>query len=367
MDFFDIYRQYRDKDITRLAEKAASQQVITAISKSRLSEGDFISLLSPAASGHLEEMAQKAHRLTVQNFGRVISLYTPLYLSNHCSNECVYCGFNVKNRMKRRTLSVDEVEREAQLIAETGLRHILILTGESSFKAPVEYVASCVERLRKYFSSISIEIYPLETEDYQKLISAGVDGFTMYQEVYDPDTYDSLHLKGPKKDYLYRLNAPERACRAGMRTVNLGALLGLEEWRREVFFLGLHARYLQDKYPNTEIGVSFPRIRPAAGCFQPKVEVSDKDLVQMILAFRIFVPRAGIAISTRENADLRDNLIRLGVTRMSAGVCTEVGGRLDGEGTESQFDISDERSVSEMKESIIKHGYQPVFKDWLHI
>ncbi len=365
MGFYDVYKAYQETGIGGWLKNTTPERVGAAVGKSRVSEWDFLAMLSPAAEQKLEEMAQQAHRVTVRNFGRVIYLYTPLYLSNYCSNQCVYCGFNVQNRVQRRTLSVDEVEKEGQIIAETGLRHLLILTGESRVEAPVDYIAACTERLRRYFASISIEIYPLEVDEYKTLISAGVDGLTIYQEVYDPVTYDQVHLKGPKKNYLFRLNAPERACQAGMRTVNLGVLLGLEDWRTEVFALGLHARYLQDKYPETEISVSFPRIRPAAGRFRPRAEVSDRNMVQMITALRLFLPRAGITISTRERAEFRDNLIKLGVTRMSAGSCTEVGGRLDGNGHDGQFDISDTRSVKEMKEAIRKQGYQPVFKDWV--
>jgi len=344
MGFSALYQNYQSKDIEL-----------------------FRSLLSASAGSSLEEMASKANELTVRHFGRVIYLYTPLYLSNYCTNQCVYCGFNVKNNLRRRTLTVAEVENEGKLIAETGLRHILVLTGESRQESPVAYIADCVSRLRRYFSSISVEIYPLEASDYETLIKAGADGLTIYQEIYDPVVYDRVHIKGPKKNYQFRLNAPERACLAGMRTVNIGVLLGLGDWRKEVFALGLHARYLQDKYPSTEINVSFPRIRPTLGGFQPEFPVRDRDMVQMILALRLFLPRVGITVSTREKAGFRDNLIRLGVTRMSAGSCTEVGGRLDGGGQDGQFDISDTRSVAEMKEAILKQGYQPVFKDWVAI
>lgn len=367
MKFSDIYHSCQDFDADEYINRVTPKQVREAIEKGELSEMDFMVLLSPGAEKNLEEMAQKAHRLTVRNFGRVIYLFTPLYLSNFCTNECSYCGFSIKSKLRRRTLSVDEVEKEGRLIAETGLRHLLILTGESRTKSSVEYIAACVQRLRKYFCSIVIEIYPLETSEYKLLLSAGVDGVTIYQEVYDPITYDRVHIKGPKKNYLFRINAPERACQAGMRAVNIGALIGLFDWRKEVFAAGLHCRYLQDRFPGTEISISFPRLRPAQGRYQPASAVTDKDLVQMITAFRLFLPRVGITLSTREKAVLRDNLIRLGVTRMSAGSCTEVGGRLDGDGHNGQFDISDKRSVREMKEAIHRLGYQPVSKDWLVI
>jgi len=312
-------------------------------------------------------MARRSQQLTFQHFGRVIFLYAPLYLANYCTNQCVYCGFNTRNKIARKKLSLEEVAREAELLAASGLKHILILTGESRIHSPVSYIRDCVKVLRNYFSSITIEIYPLEADEYKELIDAGVDGLTIYQEVYNEETYKNLHLKGPKRDYRYRLDAPERACSASMRSVNIGALLGLDDWRVEAFYGGIHAHYLQDKFLDTEIGLSLPRIRPHAGSFQPKCLVSDRNLVQIMLAMRLFMPRAGIAISTRERAEFRDNLVGLGVTKMSAGSSTEVGGYGLTEKTEGQFDISDERSVTEIKEMIYGKGFQPVFKDWQFI
>lgn len=331
-----------------------------------INEKDFLALLSPAAAEHLELMAQKAHQLTNQHFGRTIQLYTPMYLSNHCSNHCVYCSFSVKHHLMRKKLTLAEVEKEAESISATGLRHILILTGESPKHSPVSYIADCVKVLKRYFDSIAIEIYPLTTEEYQRLVDAGVDGLTIYQEVYDEGMYSKLHPQGPKKNYHFRLDAPERGCLAKMRGVNIGALLGLEDWRKEAFFTGLHANYLQNKYLDTEISVSIPRIRPNVGGFTPKFDVNDKSLVQIILAVRLFMPRAGIALSTRERAELRNNLVKLGVTKMSAGVSTEVGGHSDSEESSGtgQFQISDERDVEEMKTMLYKMGYQPVLKDW---
>jgi 2-iminoacetate synthase len=217
--------------------------------------------------------------------------------------------------------------------------------------------------LKKYFTSISIEIYPLETEEYAELVAAGVDGMTIYQEVYDQKIYEELHIAGPKRNYAYRFDAPERACQAGMRTVNIGALLGLNDWRKEAFITGIHANYLQGKYLDVEISMSPPRMRPHAGGFPPKVIVDDKNLVQYILAYRLFMPRSGITLSTREAAKLRNNLLKLGVTKMSAGVCTAVGGHTQ-RGSASQFEISDERSVAEVAAMLYQEGYQPVYKDW---
>ena len=328
----------------------------------------FSYLLSPDAESNLENMAQKAHELTLQNFGKTIQLYTPMYLSNYCDNQCVYCGFNIKNKVERRKMNLDEVEREAQFISATGLKHILILSGESRKVTPVSYLKECVGVLKRYFSSISIEVYPLTEQEYAELISQGVDGLTIYQETYDENVYGKMHLSGPKKDYRFRLDAPERGCKAGMRSVNIGVLLGLNDWRKEIFLLGVHAKYLQDNFTDVEIGVSIPRLRPQTGDFKAPYEVNEKNIVQMILALRIFLPRLGISISTRENAAFRENLLPLGITRMSAGSTTKVGGHTIGteEGL-AQFEICDSRSVDEIKEMLNKKGYQPVLKDWLHM
>jgi len=318
----------------------------------------------------LEEMAQEASGETIKYFGRTIQLYTPIYLSNYCDNSCLYCGFNANSKMERRRLAPEEVEKEAAFISRTGLKHILVLTGESRQMSPVSYIKDCVGILKKYFSSISIEVYPLTEAEYSELIGIGVDGLTIYQEVYDKNVYSVVHPSGPKSDYLFRLNAPERGAAAGMRSVNIGALLGLADWRKETFLLGRHAKYLQDKFPDVDISASIPRIRPqGAADFKASYKVSDKNLAQIILALRLFLPRVGITLSTRERPELRDNLIPLGVTRISAGSTTCVGGHTIGREGRSlpQFEISDSRSVNEIKSMLDSKGYQPVLKDWMHI
>ncbi|MFZ5592521.1 MAG: 2-iminoacetate synthase ThiH, partial [Bacillota bacterium] len=303
MSFYDeVYQPIRREIGEDFMHSVTAADVRRAIGKTWLNERDYLVLLSPRAEDFLEEMAWKAHRLTVQHFGRVIQLYTPLYLANYCVNKCAYCGFGAHNKIKRDRLTLAEVEDEARAIAGMGFKHILILTGESRHHSPVSYMRDCVQVLKKYFSSISIEVYPLTEEEYRELIFAGVDGLTIYQEVYDEAVYDRVHLAGPKKDYHFRLNAPERACRAGMRTVNVGALLGLHDWRSEAFATGLHAAYLQKKFPAVEVSLSPPRLRPEVGGFDPPVRVTDQNLVQYILAFRLFMPRAGITLSTREPA-----------------------------------------------------------------
>ena len=232
MSFYERYREYKNFDFEAFLNKVSEQDIIKIIGKERLTELEFLMLLSKRASNFLEPMAQKARKLTIQNFGKVIFLYTPMYLANYCVNQCVYCGFNITNKIKRRKLTLKEVEKEAQIISSTGLRHILILTGESRLESSVEYIKQCVEVLKKYFRSISIEVYPLEEGEYAELIEAGVDGFTIYQEVYNEEVYERLHIKGPKRNYRYRIEAPERACRASMRSVNIGTL-GLDDWRKD--------------------------------------------------------------------------------------------------------------------------------------
>ena len=364
MTFYDEIERYRSLDLTGMTEGFIPIHIEQILAKSEIHWQEFLGLLSPAATGLLENMAQAAHKLTIKHFGRTILLYTPLYLSNYCVNQCVYCGFNMANDIPRRKLTLHEVELEAQAISGTGLQHLLILTGESRQHSPVSYIADCVSVLRKYFSSISIEVYPLSIEEYAELISAGIDGITIYQEVYEQQIYERVHPAGPKRDYSFRLAAPERAGAAGIRTINIGALLGLNDWRHEVFFTGIHAAYLRNKFPDIEIGVSFPRMRPQFGNFEPEYRVSDSDLVQSIAALRLFLPRVGITISTRENAFLRDNLLKLGVTKMSAGSSTAIGGHTDAIDSVGQFEISDRRTVKEMREIISKAGYKPILKDW---
>ncbi len=364
MSFYQDYLTYKDIDIENFIANVNGDQVQRIIQKPVLNKSDFLFLLSPAAEPFIEEMAQRAHKISVHQFGRTIVLYTPMYLSNYCTNQCVYCGFNAKNKIERKQLTLEEVELEARAVSGTGLKHILILTGDAKNIASIDYLKDCLKILEKYFTSISIEIYALETTEYAELTSAGVDSLTIYQETYNETLYDEVHLKGPKKDYRFRMDAPERACEAHIRSVNIGALLGLYDWRYEAFITGLHAEYLQNKYPDVEFSISLPRMRPHAGGFQPEVITSDKNLVQIMTAMRIFLPRVGITISTRESAAFRDNIIRLGVTKMSAGSTTVVGGRTQDAGNTGQFDISDHRSVDEMMLSIRELGYQPVFKDW---
>lgn len=361
MTFYDELQKLKSFDFNR---PVSETQVQGAIHKPRLDPVDFWALLSPQAALLLEEMAQAARRLTLQHFGKTISLFTPLYISNYCVNSCVYCGFKTSNHIQRNALTLAEVEQEARQIAATGLKHLLVLTGESRRHAPVSYISDSIRVLTKYFSSVSVEIYPLTTQEYRELIRAGADGITIFQETYDEAAYAKLHPAGPKRDYRFRLETPDRAGEAGMRTIGIGALLGLENWRKEAFFTGMHGYYLQKRYPEVELSVSVPRIRPQVGGFKPLYPVSDRELVQVIQAFRLFLPRIGITVSTRENSVFRNHLMKLGVTRMSAGVSTAVGGHTKSANGTGQFEIADHRSVAQMQAAIALQGYQGVLKDW---
>jgi 2-iminoacetate synthase len=365
MSFYTIVEQYKNFDFSRYVDGITEDMIERSLSKDKLGTTDFLNLLSPKAAAYLEPMAQKAHRLTIQHFGKTIQLFIPLYISNHCSNQCAYCGFNHKNNIIRRTLSLQEIEAEAQAIALTGMRHVLFLTGESPCHTPMDYLIQGAKCLKRYFASVSIEIFPLDEADYHCLQQAGVDGMTLFQETYDQDIYRKVHLAGRKTDYRYRLDAPERGARAGFRMINIGALLGLSEPRREMFFTGLHSRYLEDRYLETEISYSLPRFNETEGSFQPDFQVDDRTFVQFMTALRLFSPKAGITISTRENAQFRDRLLNLGATRYSAGSCTGVGGYAEVNRSQShQFEITDTRCIDEVVAAIIGNGYQPVYKDW---
>lgn len=364
--FYDQLTLWK-KEITNYPFEAFTAADVTRVlAKDRLDPVDLLALLSPAAIPFLEEMAQKAHQITLQNFGRTIQMFAPLYVANICTNKCAYCSFNMENEIVRRKLTLEEVEIEGKAIAAKGIRHILILTGESRKESGPDYIAACIKRLRPDFSSIGLEVYPLKEEEYKQLYEAGVDTMTMFQEVYDEEVYASVHLGGPKRIYRNRLDAPERACNAGLSSVTLGALLGLGHWREEAFYTALHAEFIMKTYPGVEVGLSAPRMRPHVGSYEPQWPINDTELVQIMLAYRLFLPRATITLSTRESAPLRDALLPLCVTKMSAESRTSVGGYDESTETgSSQFEISDERTVEEVAKMIRSQGYQPVFSDWL--
>jgi len=358
-----VQRTMFDFDFIRVS----GPQVEATLQKERLEPLDLGVLLSPAAGGKLEEMARAARAATLRHFGRNIGLYTPIYIANYCVNECSYCGYNRKNDIRRGRLNLKEIEAEAEAIAATGLTDILLLTGESKLHSDVEYIGRAVAVLARYFSSVGIEIYPLDVDEYRHLRGQGADFVSVYQETYDPALYDAVHLSGPKKDYAWRFGAQDRALAGGFRGAAFGALLGLGDFRRDVLACGLHARLIQKKYPQAELSFSTPRIRPHPNQPSQSHDVSEADLLQVILALRLFMPWAGLSLSTRETARFRDQAIGLGITRLSAGVSTSVGGHNGADKGDEQFHKSDERGVEEVCRAIVKRGGQPVFSDYVRL
>ena len=344
------------------------RHVRAALSGTSLSIDDFAALLSPAAFPYLEQIAQKAKHETFRQFGNAVCLYTPLYIANYCTNHCVYCGFNCKNQIHRGKLTIEEIDTEYKAIAATGLREILILTGESRQQSDLPYIGEAVELAKKYFSTIGIEIYPLNSDEYAYLHEKGADFVSVYQETYNRVKYKEVHLSGPKRDFSYRFNAQERAILGGMRGVSVGALLGLDDFRKDAFATGLHAKFLQQKYPHAEIGFSVPRMRPYINNEDNNPnDVHEPQLLQVMLAYRLFLPFAGISISTRERAGFRDNVLGLAATRISAGVKTGVGGHEAEAKGDEQFEISDPRSVDEIRAMLKSRGMQEVFTDYIRL
>ncbi len=326
-------------------------------------------LLSPAAQPYLEDMALRAKQETAKHFGNTVCMFTPLYIANYCENYCVYCGFNCSNKINRGKLSMSEIESEFKAIAETGLREILLLTGESKTASPVSYIADAVRLAKKYFSTIGIEVYPMNVYEYAAIKEAGADFVSVYQETYDPKRYEEVHLRGHKRVFPYRFNSQERAILGGMRGVSFGSLLGLGDFRKDAFSAGLHAYFIQQKYPWTEISFSLPRLRPFINnAGNNPNDVHETQLLQVMLAYRIFMPFAVITISTRERAGFRDNVVGLCATKISAGVKVGIGGHGDNEQKgDEQFEISDSRSVDEVRKSLIERGLQPVFTDYVRV
>ncbi|MCU0917353.1 MAG: 2-iminoacetate synthase ThiH [Planctomycetes bacterium] len=345
---------------------AADVQAALASRPGSYSLTKLLALVAPAAEDYLEQMAELSQRLTLQRFGRTIKLYAPLYLSSHCVNRCRYCGFNKDNSFDRTRLSVDEALAEAELLSREGFRDILLVTSEDRQFISVSYLTQLARALRGRFSFISAEIYQMTASEYRQLFDAGIEGITLYQETYDRQAYAHYHLGGPKANYDTRLQGPDDFASAGMREIGLGALLGLANWRIETLALGEHACGLMKRYWKSRISFSFPRLRPACGVPTEAFPhlVSDKNLVQMILALRLCFADAGLVLSTREGADLRDRLVGLGITKMSAGSRTSPGGYSQDHKDAGQFEVSDERSPSEVAAMLQRQGLEPVWKDW---
>jgi 2-iminoacetate synthase len=331
---------------------------------------DFAALLSPAAEPFLEEMAQSAQLERFRHFGNSVYMFTPIYIANYCENYCIYCGFNCHNKIKRARLNAAEIEKEMQAIARSGLEEILILTGESRKMSSVEYIGEACRIARKYFKNIGLEVYPMNSDEYAYVHECGADFVTVFQETYNSDKYETLHLAGHKRVFPYRLNAQERALRGGMRGVGFAALLGLDDFRKDAFATGMHAYLLQRKYPHAEISFSCPRLRPIINNdkINPK-DVHERQLLQIISAYRLFMPFAGITISTRECERFRNNIIGIAATKISAGVSTGIGQHVDeiDDKGDAQFEIADNRSVDEVYRAIQEHGLQPVMNDYVYI
>ena len=331
---------------------------------------DFGALLSPAALPLLEEIAVCAKKEKAKYFGNSISMFTPIYIANYCENFCIYCGFNCHNKIRRAQLTPEEIEKEMEAIAKSGLQEILILTGESKTKSTVEYIGEACKIARKYFRVIGLEVYPMNTEDYAYLHECGADYVTVFQETYHADKYETLHLAGHKRIFPYRLNAQERALRGGMRGVGFGALLGLDDFRKDAFATGMHAWYLQKKYPQAEIAFSCPRLRPIINNDKINpMDVHEAQLLQVVCAYRLFMPFAGITVSTRECARVRDNLMKIAATKISAGVSTGIGEHVEEmeDKGDAQFEISDTRSVQEVYDGLLDEGLQPVMADYIYV
>lgn len=362
-----ILKEWQESDF----DSFSSEDVLKAISNDKISLDDFKALLSPAAAPFLEDMARVAKSVKERYFGKNIYLFTPLYIANHCDNNCVYCGFNVHNEIKRAQLDENAIIKELENIAKSGLQEILILTGESQSKTPVSYIGRACELAKRYFNVVGVEIYPLNSDDYAFLHRCGVDFVTVFQETYNPVKYEKIHLEGNKRIFPYRLNAQERALMGGMRGVAFAALLGIDDFRKDAMATGLHAYLLQSKYPHAEISISVPRLRPIINNkkINPR-DVGEKELLQVIMAYRLFLPYANITLSTRENARFRDHAIRLGVTKVSAGVSVAIGehgGKKEDDKGDGQFEISDQRDVLGMKKSIISAGLTPVMSDYIYV
>lgn len=326
----------------------------------------LVALVSPAAEAYLEQMAELSQALTIQRFGRAIRLYAPLYVSNYCVNACRYCGFNRNNDFGRMRLTIDEASREADILAAEGFRDVLLVSGEDRQSVSVDYLAELAARLRDRFGFIGAEIYQMSAGDYARLFQAGIEGITLYQETYDRDVYAHYHLAGPKADYDARLCGPDDMAQGGMREIGLGVLLGLADWRVETLALAEHACYMMKRYWQSRISFSFPRLRPACGVSPGEFPhlLADKDLVQMMLALRLCFADAGLVLSTRESRRLRDHLIGLGVTRLSAGSRTNPGGYTKADAASEQFAVDDARSPAEIAAVLNERGFEPVWKDW---
>lgn len=358
------------------ADRYTAKDVRAALEHETCTIEDFKALISQAAEPFLEQMAERARRETSKHFGNTVYLFTPLYIANYCENYCVYCGFNCYNHINRMKLTMEQIEKEMKVIADSGMEEILILTGESRGQSSVEYIGEACKLARKYFRMVGLEIYPVNTDEYRYLHECGADYVTVFQETYDTDKYETLHLMGHKRVWPYRFDAQERALRGGMRGVAFSALLGLSDFRKDALASALHVYYLQRKYPHAEMSLSCPRLRPIINNDKINpLDVHEKQLCQIICAYRIFLPFVGITVSSRESASFRDGIVKIAATKVSAGVSTGIGdhdSKYNGKENEEpqgdeQFEINDSRSLDKMYQDIAEEGLQPVLNDYLYI
>lgn len=374
--FEKIFNRYNWNEVRESIYSKRPADVEIALNK-RLKRTleDFKALISPAATTYLEEMALLSHRITQKRFGKTVQMYVPLYLSNECQNICTYCGFSFDNKIPRKTLNDEEILKEVSVIKSMGYDHVLLVTGEANKRVGVAYLANAINLIRPFFSNISIEVQPLEQDEYEYLISFGLHSVLVYQETYHQEKYSVFHPKGKKSNFYYRLETPERLGQAGIYKIGMGILIGLEDWRTDSFFCAMHLDYLEKKFWKTKYSVSFPRLRPhvsfssspygqkTAQTIEQK-QITDKELTQLICAYRIFNEDVELSLSTRESPKFRDHIIKLGITSISAGSKTNPGGYAVAPESLEQFEIHDNRTAGEISEMIRKQGYEPVWKDW---
>lgn len=363
--FSEELKNYDWEATTAEIMRKTASDVARALSKSNPDIDDFMALISPAALPFMEQMAALSRRYTLERFGKTISMYIPMYITNSCTNSCVYCGFNRHNKIERVVLTPAQIEDECKAIRALGpFENLLLVTGENPLVAGPDYIEEALHVCRPYFSNLSMEVMPLKTEDYERLTRAGLNGVVCFQETYNRDRYKIYHPAGMKSNFEWRLNGFDRMGQAGLHKIGMGVLIGLEDWRTDVTMMARHLRYLRKHYWRSRFSVNFPRMRPAAGGYQPNVVMSDRELAQLTFAFRIFDHDVDISYSTREYPSFRDNMMTLGVTSMSAGSKTDPGGYCTYPQSLEQFAVSDERTPLEVAEAIKKRGYEAVWKDW---
>lgn len=366
MTFYDQIIKHDWETVKNRIYSSAEKDVERALAASYRTMDDFAALVSPAADKYLQEMAVQSYGITRRRHGNVMQLYVPLYLGNVCQNHCIYCGFNCTNKIKRVVLDQDQILNEVEAIKQAPFQHILLVTGEAPRSSGVEYLAGAMDLIGRYFEQISLEVQPLDTDEYKYLTEHNLYGVYIYQETYNRERYPVYHLKGRKTDYRYRIETPDRLCRADVHKVGLGNLIGLEDWRTEAYFTALHLRYLENRYWRTKYSISFPRLRPytGSGGFNPEHPATERNLLQLICAYRLVSENVEISVSTRESAACRDRIMPFGVTTMSAGSKTTPGGYAGRSGELEQFATNDNRTPEEMADMIKSKGFDPVWKDW---